>query len=74
MHFIAFQAYVTLCSDAVSRHDRETAKCRNKLSKLMEPKFYCSLYFRQEMFLIVSETYMHYLLAKNKMEPNVGVI
>jgi hypothetical protein len=43
-------------------------------SKPIEPKFCCSLYFSQEMFLIVSETYMHYLLAKNKMKPNVRVI
>jgi hypothetical protein len=51
-----------------------TGKCRNKISKLIEPKFCCGLYFSQVMFLIVSETYKHYLLAKNKMEPNVGVI
>lgn len=54
-----------------------TAKLQNaetNFQKLIELKFCCGLYFSQEMFFIVSETYMLYLSAKNKMEPNVGVI
>jgi hypothetical protein len=49
-------------------------KMQEQTSKTDRTQFCCGLYFSQEMFIIVSETYMHYLLAKNKMEPKAGVI